>query len=338
MVEGAPPRDARLIQESKIESTDAPPKQLSCSRSRCEGYIGRDIDAFSFEQPAKANNGDYLHAAHCASCDALVGSHVLPADGNTSESTTVRLLKYATYPASSDPARPAPPRHTLSTYLTADMLETGQAHACHRFILEDAQTEQAKLLVRSNSLLACIVADRVRRWQLWFFNPSIRLSFSSSTADANSLLSPSDTPAAPSLTFRSMNSVKVFYAVVENDNAAVWCASRPSSLPNEANLLPLPLSARHSSRPSTNASHTPSPSSSASRACCRPAPSSTHSRSASLANSTLASSSVSRLRHSIFLSVSRRLCRRLCMCPYFAVNRIASQSLQHMKYRAWVES
>ncbi|BGO93975.1 hypothetical protein NBRC10512_005218 [Rhodotorula toruloides] len=170
-------------------------------------------------EPAKANNGDYLHAAHCASCDALVGSHVLPADGNTSESTTVRLLKYATYPASSDPARPAPPRHTLSTYLTADMLETGQAHACHRFILEDAQTEQAKLL-------------------LWFFNPSIRLSFSSSTADANSLLSPSDTPAAPSLTFRSMNSVKVFYAVVENDNAAV-CATFVSA---KHERIPYPLS------------------------------------------------------------------------------------------------
>ncbi|BGP31909.1 hypothetical protein JCM10296v2_003688 [Rhodotorula toruloides] len=170
-------------------------------------------------EPAKANNGDYLHAAHCASCDALVGSHVLPADGNTSESTTVRLLKYATYPASSDTARPAPPRHTLSTYLTADMLETGQAHACHRFILEDAQTEQAKLL-------------------LWFFNPSIRLSFSSSTADASSLLSPSDSSASPSLVSRSMNSVKVFYAVVENDNAAV-CATFVSA---KHERIPYPLS------------------------------------------------------------------------------------------------
>lgn len=148
MAEGAPPRDARLIQESKMKSLDHRPKQLSRSRSRCEGYIGRDTDAQFTRQPAKANNGDFLHAAHCSSCDALIGSHVLPADGNTLESTAVRLLKYATYPASSDPARPAPHRQTLSTYLTADMLETGQAHACHRFILEDAKTEQAKLLVR----------------------------------------------------------------------------------------------------------------------------------------------------------------------------------------------
>ncbi|GEM07376.1 hypothetical protein Rt10032_c03g1393 [Rhodotorula toruloides] len=171
-------------------------------------------------EPAKANNGDYLYAAHCASCDALVGSHVLPADGNTSESNTVRLLKYATYPDSSDAAQPAPPRHSLSTYLTADMLETGQAHACHRFILEDAETEQAKVL-------------------LWFFNPSICISFSSSTAEATWLLSPSDTSSSSSLIARSMNTVKVFYAVVESDDAAV-CSTFVSAK-HERIPYPLPV-------------------------------------------------------------------------------------------------
>jgi ubiquitin-protein ligase E3 D len=37
--------------------------------------------------------------------------------------------------------------YSLATHLTAEMLEIGQAHACHRFVVEDAEQEKARLLV-----------------------------------------------------------------------------------------------------------------------------------------------------------------------------------------------
>lgn len=39
------------------------------------------------------------------------------------------------------------PRYSLATHLTAEMLEIGQAHACHRFVVEEAETEKPRLLV-----------------------------------------------------------------------------------------------------------------------------------------------------------------------------------------------
>ncbi|GAA6050151.1 hypothetical protein JCM3770_000426 [Rhodotorula araucariae] len=168
-------------------------------------------------EPSKANNGDFLFPAHCASCAALVGSHVRPIGSSSEDATAFRLLKYASYPTSTQADLP---RYTLASYLTAELLETGQAHACHRFVLEDAEGEQARLL-------------------LWFFNPAIRLAFSSSAVGSTALELPSSasipcstsaSPAssngssssfafAPTIpTTRSMNAVKVFYASVKSDD------------------------------------------------------------------------------------------------------------------------
>lgn len=101
-------------------------------------------------QPSKANNSDLLFPAHCASCSSLIGSHVRPVGSSPDEQTALRLLKYATYPVSSRPDATAF-RHSLASYITAELLETGQAHACHRFVLENAEDEQARLLVRWRS-------------------------------------------------------------------------------------------------------------------------------------------------------------------------------------------
>ncbi|GAA6002356.1 hypothetical protein JCM10207_001079 [Rhodosporidiobolus poonsookiae] len=173
-------------------------------------------------EPTRSPSDDLLYPAHCSSCNSLIGSHVKPLDPTSTVSTSVRLLKYATYPsrqvsnADLDAGRVPPPRYSLASFLTAEMLETGQAHACHRFVLDDAETEQAKLL-------------------LWFFNPAVRLSFSSSAATASILdlaasSSLTGTPSSVStgspstsstssvkLTSRSMNAVKVFYAAVSSD-------------------------------------------------------------------------------------------------------------------------
>ncbi|GAA5977640.1 hypothetical protein JCM11641_006885 [Rhodosporidiobolus odoratus] len=171
-------------------------------------------------EPTRSPSDDLLFPAHCASCSSLVGSHVQPLRLDSTALTTVRLLKYATYPirnvTSNAPVigLTPPPRYCLATFLTAEMLETGQAHACHRFVLEEAESEKARLL-------------------LWFFNPAVRLSFSSSAAtveilepatatpDSSATSTPTGSPdhsaSAPKLTSRSMNAVKVFYAMVAND-------------------------------------------------------------------------------------------------------------------------
>lgn len=83
-----------------------------------------------------------------------------------SSSSCFRLLKYASYPAGSAAASPVAeaaspasttsseksrkreiPNYSLATHLTAEMLEIGQAHACHRFVVEDAEQEKPRLLV-----------------------------------------------------------------------------------------------------------------------------------------------------------------------------------------------
>ncbi|GAA6027295.1 hypothetical protein JCM8097_002568 [Rhodosporidiobolus ruineniae] len=175
-------------------------------------------------EPTRSPSDDLLYPAHCTSCTSLIGSHVTPLNPSdpSSGSTSFRLLKYASHPVRPDAPVP-PPRYSLASFLTAEMLETGQAHACHRFVLEDAETEKAKLL-------------------LWFFNPAVRLAFSTSspltdalkppsstsTSAANgspasfsgSSPSPSSSPAGREgvkLFDRSTNAVKVFYAVVADD-------------------------------------------------------------------------------------------------------------------------
>ncbi|GAA5824228.1 hypothetical protein JCM11251_001576 [Rhodosporidiobolus azoricus] len=188
-------------------------------------------------EPTRSPSDDLLHPAYCATCSSLIGSHVMPLSlpaSSTAESTSFRLLKYATYPYRDGPTDDTvsypPPRYSLASFLTAEMLETGQAHACHRFVVEEAETEEAKLL-------------------LWFFNPAVRLSFSTSSApvgeilcnSANSAPSPSSSsidgppsstifsPPSPSQspnvdksalasTSRSMNAVKIFYSIVSSSN------------------------------------------------------------------------------------------------------------------------
>lgn len=202
-------------------------------------------------QPTKADNGDFLYPAHCTSCHALVGSQVRPADSSAGEQTAMRLLKYATCAVSSSADTPAV-RHSLASYITAELLETGQAHACHRFVLEDAETEQAKLLVRPSPLLLLLRLGKseadsldVSLSQLWFFNPAIRVAFSS-TAAATSALEPlsSSSPSASAssspdgsrrrstptvkATTRSLNAVKVFYSAVQGDADPAWCVPVPA--------------------------------------------------------------------------------------------------------------
>ncbi|GAA5861556.1 hypothetical protein JCM3774_002625 [Rhodotorula dairenensis] len=152
----------------------------------------RNYEVHVEKQPTRAENGDLLNPAHCASCASLIGWQVVQPDAEETTGRAFRLLKYASYPHCADRTRPQPQRAPLSAYLTAEMLETGQAHACHRFVIEDAADEEARLL-------------------LWFFNPSIRLAFSSSNSDVQSHLCGGCT--------KGINAVKVFYAdVTGNDD------------------------------------------------------------------------------------------------------------------------
>lgn len=41
--------------------------------------------------------------------------------------------------------------YSFATHITAELLQIGQAHACHRFVVEDVETEQARLLVSRSS-------------------------------------------------------------------------------------------------------------------------------------------------------------------------------------------
>lgn len=204
----------------------------------------------------RSESNDELHPAHCAICNALIGQHVVSLDPAHSGTSFVRILKYATYPVGSTPplgeegaastsqtgqftangltapAASAPTtqaqapgpvkRYSLAAHLTAEMLELGQAHACHRFVIEDAEDERVRLL-------------------LWLFNPAVRVSFSTSSPTNAILAEPSassssasssprtDTEPAPTASSssrggetrqlaRTMNAVKVFYTRVHSDS------------------------------------------------------------------------------------------------------------------------
>ncbi|GAA5858087.1 hypothetical protein JCM9279_002115 [Rhodotorula babjevae] len=216
--------DAWMCHQDQTLSDDLIAKGKGIKPRRDEGLVGTSYIllpqavtsnwATPEAEPTKADNGDLIYPAHCTSCSSLVGSHVRPADSAAEEQSAFRLLKFATYPVSSSIDTPAT-RHSLASYVTAELLETGQAHACHRFVLEDAETEQAKLL-------------------LWFFNPAIRVAFSSTAAAASALEPPtSSSPSASASsspddsrrrsttviksTSRSLNAVKVFYTAVQGD-------------------------------------------------------------------------------------------------------------------------
>ncbi|GAA6062829.1 hypothetical protein JCM10212_002467 [Sporobolomyces blumeae] len=164
----------------------------------------------------RAQSDDNLLPAHCTCCASLVGHDVQPLASESS--TSFRLLKYAAYPlvAASPQDDVVVPEYSLASHVTAEMLETGQAHACHRFVVEDAEEEQPRLI-------------------LWFFNPAVRIGFSSSSPLAGLLESPrrasagtlpksQSRPASLSpqsgLVSRSMNAVKVFYSVVSDPGDA----------------------------------------------------------------------------------------------------------------------
>ncbi|GJN89278.1 hypothetical protein Rhopal_002257-T1 [Rhodotorula paludigena] len=231
--------DAWMCHQDQTLSDDLVAKGKGIKPRPDEGLVGTTYVLFPREhtlnwvtpdgsESAKASNGDFLHPAHCSSCSALIGSHVVPFDVSASSPTSFRLLKYASYPASLSQEPIDTLRPSLASYLTAEMLETGQAHACHRFVLEDAANEQAKLL-------------------LWFFNPAIRVAFSTSSSGTEALVataadrsslssrsgsarsspngsngssngSPPLTSSTTALASRSMNAVKVFYAVVSSDS------------------------------------------------------------------------------------------------------------------------
>ncbi|GAA5981760.1 hypothetical protein JCM10908_004598 [Rhodotorula pacifica] len=150
-------------------------------------------------QPSRAENGDLLEPAACAKCSSLIGWRVAQPGAGPTDEPAFRLLKYASYPRSADQARSPLPQASLSAHLTAEMLETGQAHACHRFVIEDAADEETHLL-------------------LWFFNPSIRVAFNSDDPVVKSRLFDGST--------RGINTVKVFYAIVNGQDDPRWQASK----------------------------------------------------------------------------------------------------------------
>ncbi|GAA5893750.1 hypothetical protein JCM5296_001124 [Sporobolomyces johnsonii] len=171
--------DAWMCHQDQTLSDDLIQKGKGIKPRLDEGLVGTSYVLFPREvtrnwatpeqsQSTRSPNDDLLHPAYCSSCSSLIGSHVTPLTLSSSPSSTAfRLLKYAAYPIVKPPSdslaaeRSVPIRYSLSSHLTAEMLETGQAHACHRFVLEDAEQEKTRLLI-------------------WFFNPAVRLSFSSS--------------------------------------------------------------------------------------------------------------------------------------------------------------
>ncbi|KAM0752034.1 hypothetical protein T439DRAFT_324129 [Meredithblackwellia eburnea MCA 4105] len=209
--------DAWMCHQDQTLSEDLVAKGKGIKPRLDEGLVASSYILFSREitrnwiTPEKSEltrtaSDDVLLPAHCATCNTLIGQHVQSLSQDSVQ-TCVRLLKYATYPTGSTLA--ALPRYNLATHITSELLEIGQAHACHRFVLQDLEDEQPRLL-------------------LWLFNPAVRLSFSSASHTAGILLdekssSPLQSIAAllsanganePRPVGRTMNVVKIFYLVV----------------------------------------------------------------------------------------------------------------------------
>lgn len=110
--------------------------------------------SYPWQQPTRSPNDDNLYPARCTCCSTLVGYHVEPLSPSEAETTSFRLLKYAAYPLlrSASTSNENFPEYSLPCHLTAELLETGQAHACHRFVLEDTEEEKPRLLVRLDLL------------------------------------------------------------------------------------------------------------------------------------------------------------------------------------------
>ncbi|GAA6020961.1 hypothetical protein JCM11491_001565 [Sporobolomyces phaffii] len=210
--------DAWMCHPDQTLSQDLVSKGKGIKPRADEGLVGTSYILFprgptkNWKTPEKAAairspSDDKLWPAHCTCCAALVGYHVEPLSPTVPASTSFRLLKYAAYPLVGAAVTPTSdfPEYSLPCHLTAEMLETGQAHACHRFVLEDAEQERPRLL-------------------LWFFNPAIRISFSTSSPLASTLqpsrrnssfsIASGNHHAKADLVSRSMNAVKVFYTVV----------------------------------------------------------------------------------------------------------------------------
>ncbi|GAA5981830.1 hypothetical protein JCM5350_005740 [Sporobolomyces pararoseus] len=214
--------DAWMCHPDQTLSQDLVSKGKGIKPRTDEGLVGTSYVLFPRDitknwitpekaSPTRSPNDDNLYPARCTCCSTLVGYHIEPLSPSEAETTSFRLLKYAAYPLlrSASTSNGDFPEYSLPCHLTAELLETGQAHACHRFVLEDTEEEKPRLL-------------------LWFFNPAIRLSFSTSSPLASNL-QPSRRPSAAStksrcradststeLVGRSMNAVKVFYTVVSS--------------------------------------------------------------------------------------------------------------------------
>lgn len=107
-----------------------------------------DADNLTLLQVARAENGDNLVPLACSGCRALVGSRVVSPGNEDVDSCAVRLLKYTSSPHDGE-QEILPLRASLAAHVTAELLETGQAHACHRFVLEDFEEERTRLLVQN---------------------------------------------------------------------------------------------------------------------------------------------------------------------------------------------
>ncbi|KAI5479150.1 hypothetical protein MNV49_004010 [Pseudohyphozyma bogoriensis] len=224
--------DAWMCHQDQTLSEDLVSKGKGIKPRQNEGLVASAYVVFGREltknwvtpegsKPTRTEADDLLYPAHCASCLSLIGHHVKPMAEAPSPSC-LRLIKYATFPSSpagpssatSTPrsnGSPVPPsstsvlRYSLAAHLTSEMLEIGQAHACHRFLVEDAEDEKVRVL-------------------LWLFNPAIRVSFlnilPSSALFEDEWRAPSpDFSGNPGArpTSRTMNAVKVFYSVVADE-------------------------------------------------------------------------------------------------------------------------
>ncbi|KDE02411.1 hypothetical protein MVLG_07024 [Microbotryum lychnidis-dioicae p1A1 Lamole] len=211
--------DAWMCHQDQTLSDDLTAKGKGIQPRAGEGLVGSSYLLFDralakkwhrmpfADELERTENGDPLYPAQCDSCSSMIGFEVSPAQASDTSTKCFRLLKFATYPLSlripGSPLKDAR-RYSLASQITAELLELGQAHACHRLIVEDREHNKARLL-------------------LWLFNPSVRLSFSVMTTPAVEVLEDSSRQPSGAVsgteptTRRSMNAVKIFYIVVENE-------------------------------------------------------------------------------------------------------------------------
>ena len=113
---------------------------------------------------------------------------------------------------------------SLSARISADLLEASQAHAVHRFVIEDQEGGESRLLV-------CLILfarfdlpnNDPSTKQIWIFNPFVRVAYSTA------LQMPESTPL--DATSQSVHAMSVFYHALDHDDNAARCVCCPCITP-----------------------------------------------------------------------------------------------------------